>query len=406
MSQSVDTDLGRRLSALEGLRAVAVLAVVVTHAGFLTGTTGGTTHPGLVARMDFGVAVFFVLSGFLLYLPHARRALGTGEAPRLKDYALRRLARIYPAFLLCLFGTAFIVPEAQRASAAAWLATLGLVQTATTSWAIAPLNHLWSLSTEVSFYLALPLLARVLRAGTRVGGPSSVTRQLTRMAVLAVLAWGFRAMVNTGHLAPLEALSWLPAHLDWFVAGMALAVLRTASPSDPWCARVVEIVREAPMATRLVAVLLLWLATTRLAGPYDLRPSTGAEDAFKHLAYLVAAVALVLPSAVGGSDSVSRMLSSRPMVWLGTISYAVFLWHLPVMFAVQSGFGLALFGGHFWLLIGVTLVVTIPTAAASWYLLEHPVLSWAHRMTRRAPDPLPGVVGRPALEPEDVASRS
>ena len=392
---TVGTDLGRRVTALEGVRACAVFAVVVTHAGFLTGVTGGTTFPGLVARMDFGVAVFFVLSGYLLYLPHARRAFGRGTAPRLRDYALRRVARIYPAFLVCLLGTFFLVPAAREASTGHWVATTLLVQTLNATWQIPPLNHLWSLATEAAFYVALPLLAWAARWGAPVGGHEAVRRQVLRLAGLAAFAWAFRLLVGTGVIGGLGALSWLPAHLDWFAAGMLLAVVQTAPSDSPWTTAAAEAVRGAPGATRVIGCLLLWLATTHLAGPYDLRPATGSQDLLKHLLYLVAATALVGPSALGARSSLDRALSHPTMVWLGTVSYAIFLWHLPLMFAVQSTLGRDLFDGAFWQVLGLTVAVTTPVAAMSWYLLEHPVLRRAHALTRRAPDP---VLAPPELE--------
>ncbi|TQJ50992.1 acyltransferase [Phycicoccus sp. SLBN-51] len=390
------TDLGRRLTALEGLRAVAVLAVVVTHAGFLSGVTGGTVLPGLVARMDFGVAIFFVLSGFLLYLPHARHSVGTGNSPSLRDYAIRRVARIYPAFVLCLVGTLCIVGAARTAPVSSWLATLSLVQVLRPAWHIAPLNHLWSLSTEVAFYLALPLLGRALVAGPARPGRAVLNRQAVRLVALIAATWVFRLLVVNDAIGSLSALSWLPAHLDWFAAGMLLAVLRTGQAQLGWGTGVVSAVREAPVAIRALALVLLWLATTRLAGPYDLTPATTAEDLLKHVLYLVSAAALVAPSALDAVDGTSRALSSRWMVWLGTISYGVFLWHLPMMFAVQGGFGLRLFGGQFWLLLALTLALTVPVAAASWYLVEHPLLRRAHALTRRAPDPVPEPAHTPA----------
>lgn len=386
-ASSVPTDLGRRVTALEGLRALAVLAVVVTHAGFLTGVTGGTTFPGLVARMDFGVAVFFVLSGYLLYLPHARRAVGLGAAPTLRDYAVRRLARIYPAFLLCLAGTFFLVEVARKEPLGDWLATILLGQTLDTRWQIPPLNHLWSLSTEVAFYIALPAIAWVLRAGRPRHQEGQVRRQVGRLAALMALAWMFRIGVHAGLVDNLAALSWLPAHLDWFAAGMFLAVVQTSSQAG-WTAALAAAVRDAPIATRATGCALLWLATTHLAGPYDLRPATGAEDLLKHLLYLAAASALVAPAALRSTTGLDAMLSMRPVVWLGTISYAVFLWHLPIMFVVQDALGLRLFAGGFWPVLGVTLAVTVPVAAASWYLVEHPALRAAHAFTRAAPDPV------------------
>ena len=90
------------LVELEGLRAAAAFAVLLTHAGFLSGAVGRDILPGFLARMDIGVPIFFVLSGFLLYRPHARAVLGNLPAPALRTYAVRRAARLVPAWLLVL----------------------------------------------------------------------------------------------------------------------------------------------------------------------------------------------------------------------------------------------------------------------------------------------------------------
>jgi peptidoglycan/LPS O-acetylase OafA/YrhL len=308
------------------------------------------------------------------------------------------VARIYPAFTLCLASTFLIVSQARIEPVRDWVANVFLVQTLHPGWQIAPLNHLWSLSTEVTFYLALPLLAWVLRAGPPVGGYAALRRQAIRLGACIVFAWVFRSLVSHGYIANLAALSWLPAHLDWFAAGMLLAVLRTGAGASGWGDAAVSTVRQAPAAVRILALLLLWLGTTRLAGPYDLRPATASEDLVKHLIYLVAAVAIVAPSALDAGDGLSRFLSTSGMAWLGSVSYGVFLWHLPIMFAVQEGLGFALFGGQFWAVLSVTLAVTVPVAAASWYLLEHPILRAAHQATRRAPDPVPEPNAPPATQ--------
>jgi peptidoglycan/LPS O-acetylase OafA/YrhL len=388
MKATTGTDLGGRLTALEGLRTFAVLAVVATHAGFLCGTTGGHVLPGLVSRLDFGVAIFFVLSGFLLHLPHARVASGEGRAPTTRDYFLRRTARILPAFVVCVAATWALVPEARRAPTTNWLATTFLIQTLNVDWHIPALNHLWSLSTEAAFYLALPLLVAVLRLLGR--GRRPLTSQAVLLLALTLLVWVYRALVSQGFAGlPLAALVWLPGYLDWFAAGMLIAIVRIGAPRVGWARSVAELARSVPVAARLLGAVLIWLATTRLAGPYDLSPATVSEDLAKHLLYLAAAALVVAPAALGATDAVTRFLSNRVMVWCGTVSYGVFLWHLPLMYAVRSALGLQLFGGHFWLTLLATLAVTVPVSALSWYLLEHPVLRWVHERTRRAPDPVP-----------------
>src|SRR6266516_1997197 len=97
---------GRSLPMLDGLRAVAALAVLLTHVAFQTGEVARAAGGAVLARLDAGVAVFFVLSGFLLYRPYAlARASGTPR-PSIRRYVLRRAARILPAYWLALGAVA------------------------------------------------------------------------------------------------------------------------------------------------------------------------------------------------------------------------------------------------------------------------------------------------------------
>ena len=158
------------LVELEGLRALAALAVLLTHAGFLSGSTGRATLPGFLARMDIGVAIFFVLSGFLLYLPHARH-IADGAAPvNTRSYAIRRFSRLVPAWLAVLIGTLVLVPESREADREIWVANLLQLQSMKLEWDLPGLAQLWSLSTEVMFYVALPVVGLVAaRAAARAG---------------------------------------------------------------------------------------------------------------------------------------------------------------------------------------------------------------------------------------------
>lgn len=392
------TDVGSRVTSLEGLRALAVGAVTITHAGFLAGVTGGTVLPGLVARLDIGVPVFFVLSGFLLYLPHARAGLGAARPPQLRDYLVRRAARLLPAWLLVLAATYLLVPQARAAEGSHWVANLLMVQTWRVDWQVPGLNHLWSLSTEAAFYLALPPLAWLVHRLSRRSRSATLRRDPRReVAVLLALvpvAWLWRVLVSTESVpVDISALQWLPGHLDWFAVGMVLAVLRVrALAGEGQAAFVRDVVVGAATWLRVAAACLLWLATTSLAGPVDLSPTTTDQDLVKHLAYLAIATLVVAPTALGGTDGFSRWLGSPVMSWLGTISYGVFLWHLPVLYVVRRVLGLEIFQGGFWLSWSLTVSITIVVASLSWYLLEHPLLAQAHRATPRAPDPVP--VGR------------
>lgn len=366
---------------VEGLRAVAALGVMLTHAGFLSGAVGRDVLPGFLARLDIGVAVFFVLSGFLLYRPHARAIAGGRPALRTRDYLLRRMARLLPAWLVCLVGAFVLVPDARYAPAVQWLANLLQLQAIKFSWDLPGLAQLWSLSTEIGFYLALPLIAWSLRSAVREWGPRA---EWLGLLVFVGVTWAFRMAYFNGVL-PGSGISWLrtlPANLDWFVMGMALAALLTDSPRRR---AVRAVVRGAPLPIYALAAVLFWLTTSTIAGPYDLTRASAWQDATKHLAYAVVGLLLVAPAVVSAVSPVGRFLASRAMVYLGTISYGVFLWHLPIMFAVREALGYGIFDGHFWATVIVTGVLTTVIATLSWRWVEEPVQRWARSVTSPRP---------------------
>ena len=102
--------------ALDGVRALAALAVLVTHVAFTTGAYGAGLPGALLARLDVGVPLFFVLSGYLLYRPHARARVGGRPALPARAYLLRRAARILPAYLLVVLVVFTVLPAARAGS--------------------------------------------------------------------------------------------------------------------------------------------------------------------------------------------------------------------------------------------------------------------------------------------------
>ena len=361
-----------RDNQLEGLRAIAALAVTMTHAGFLSGQIGRDVLPGPVARLDIGVAIFFVLSGFLLYRPHARHHAGLADRPGLRRYAVRRAFRLFPALLPVIAATYFLVPESRTVGAAPWLANLVQVQAVRSDWLLPGLAQLWSLSTEVMFYLALPLIAAVIGKLAR----GSASRELAVLALLTLTAWGSRVVLHT---EPGQVMTWdrtLVSHLDWFAGGMAIAVVRVRPELH---ARVRAVSAPAVGSILAVAASLFWVLSTSLAGPFDLSERPLRADLFKHIGYAVFAVLVVAPAALLSDPVLQRVLAGRRMVALGAISYGIFLWHLPIMFFVRETAGWPLFGGKFWLTWIITLALTIPVAQLSWRFLEAPILAWARR---------------------------
>ncbi|MBB1021145.1 acyltransferase, partial [Dietzia sp. E1] len=158
--------------ALEGLRAVAAFAVLTTHVAFQTGSSTGSFVHRVWGRFDLSVAVFFALSGFLLWRAHALHARrgGPGTARPAREYLRSRLVRILPAYLGVVAAVFLLIPQNARASVSTWMSNVTLTQVFVPDSLVEGLTHAWSLSVEMSFYLVLPLLWWAL---ARLRGPAA-----------------------------------------------------------------------------------------------------------------------------------------------------------------------------------------------------------------------------------------
>src|SRR4051794_34410196 len=158
--------------AFDGLRAIAALSVVVTHTSFLTGANGYTPFGGFYARMDIGVAIFFLISGFLLYRPFAAAHLDERPGPAVRPFFRRRALRIFPAYWVALTVVLLVSdgPNAQHTDPGSLLRYYSLLHIYSPEHVLGPISQAWSLGTELSFYLFLPLYAAFLaRRGTTRG---------------------------------------------------------------------------------------------------------------------------------------------------------------------------------------------------------------------------------------------
>jgi peptidoglycan/LPS O-acetylase OafA/YrhL len=339
---------GRRvLPALDGLRAVAATAVLVTHVAFRTGESGAGAGGALLARFDVGVAVFFVLSGFLLY----------PTRPPLRRYGLRRAARILPAYWLLLAAVLLYAPV----PAPFWW----LGQTYTGDTLAGPLTQTWSLGAEAAFYLLLPGLAALARRW-----------EWPVIAGCGLVAYGWIAVVHLAGL-PDRMLLWLPGHLDWFAVGMAVAALaRRGVP-----ARLAQLA-AAPGTCWAAAGALLFLLATPVAGPLTLAPIPGAAALVKEAGYAVVAGLLLVPAALGPQRG---LLTTPPLRLAGRWSYGIFLWHLVVLDGVYRLTGWADFSGRMLAVTLLTALGSVVLGGLSWGLVERPALVLADRLAGRAP---------------------
>jgi peptidoglycan/LPS O-acetylase OafA/YrhL len=362
----------RFLPAVEGMRACAAIGVVITHVAFDTGHSSGIDGR-LFGRFDLAVAVFFALSGFLLWRSHAAAARGLASRPSTGHYLRSRVVRIMPAYLVAVVVILTLLPDGNHPNVTVWLANLSLTQVYVPLTLTAGLTQMWSLSVEVSFYLALPILA-ILAARL------PVRARVPAIAVVAVASW-FWGWIPFAAPAGLNPLTWPPAFFSWFAAGMLLAEWIHAPLG--WPHRLAR--RRLVMAVGVVAAYLV--AASPLAGPAGLVPSSAAQFTVKTAMGALVAAGLVGPLVLDRPDENHRLLGSAPMVTLGRWSYGIFIWHLAALTMVFPVIGLFSFRGHMPEVLALTLVFSIAIAAVSYALVESPCREALQRWESRTKQP-------------------
>jgi peptidoglycan/LPS O-acetylase OafA/YrhL len=359
-----------RMHALDGLRGIAAVAVVALHVWMYTdGHRGG--QPlwlyGVIGEFRVAVVLFFVLSGFLLARPWIAAARGEREPPRVGRYALRRFARIAPGYWLALAGSLLLIHRSGHGrdislwSVPKFAAFLPNVFPDTRNMLDPPM---WSLSVEVMFYAALPLVGLALiRAGRGRHGPLVVCAALAA----ASLAWNATGLLRGW---PPEVTWTLPTFLGSFACGIAAAQLAYGARPGVW-------------TTRLVLAAGVAIA---IANSWWHRGNTGSA----------AHILGDLPGAVGFAAVVwavalrpAGWLGSAPLRAVGTLSYGVYLWHMPLMYALQVHGEFPL---HFLPALARVLPLTFALATLSWFAVERPALRLSARaltMRARGREPLP-----------------
>ncbi|MBB1513203.1 acyltransferase [Tessaracoccus sp. MC1627] len=308
-----------RLRDLQGLRAIAVLAVMAGHAGL--GLSGGF----------IGVDVFFVLSGFIITLMLLREHATTGTISFRRFY-IRRIKRLAPALAVTSIATVllallFLSPLGPQETTfkTALGATFGVA-----NWVIAAgtgdyfgtaaernaMLHTWSLAVEEQFYLVLPaLMLFTLALGSKIGKRCG---WLVPFSILGLLAIGSLASIRVGTVFPLGYYG--PVTRAWeFLAGCLLALV---------IAHVRQLPRILYPLLGLVGLgLMLW-------GLIAITPETPFPG--KWTLVPVVATLLLIVAGQGGPNIVSGVLSTKPMVAIGDWSYSLYLWHWPFIVVAKA----------------------------------------------------------------------
>ncbi|WP_286967894.1 MULTISPECIES: acyltransferase family protein [Arsenicicoccus] len=381
-----------RFAALDGLRIVGALMVVTTHVGFTSGLAIHGPYAGLLARLDAGVPLFFVVSGFLLYRPHARARLGSATATQvsgardLRTYLRHRVFRILPAAWVAVLA-AYLLLQHDKVGLVHYLRVATMSQIYVPSPSVPGLTQMWSLSTEVAFYLVLPLAAWGL---SRLPRSSWLSWSELALVVLACLPAVSLAWIVLTH-DNVEGMTnyWLPEYAAWFGGGMALAVWHEGRLAGELPRTAVDDLVASPGTLWAAAGALYLLLTTRLAGPYGLDRATLLEAGSKNLGYTILAVLVVLPciAAEPSSSRVVAALGSRPARLLGDLSYGVFVYHLVVLGLLARAIGHKPFTGDFLVLWPTTIVASLLVAWVSYRYVEAPIMRRARRRDPRRSRP-------------------
>ena len=335
---------------IDGLRAVAVLPIVAFHAG--TPWLGG----GFV-----GVDVFFVISGFLIgSLVDKQCAAGTFS---FRGFYARRVRRIAPALLATLGGTlalgvAYGLPAELAGLGRTTLAALASVSNIyfwrhsdyfDTPAQAQPLLHTWSLSIEEQFYLFLPVgMVLLYRWLPRRGARTALIGAGALLSFAASAALVDDYPTATFYLLPTRAWELLLGVLVglWPVRALARPAVREAV--------------AAAGAGMIAAALFLFTPKTVFPGPAALLPCLGA--------------ACIIAAGQAGPSVVGRALSTRPAVFVGLISYSLYLWHWPVI-VFQTSDEFLVGRAHPALETLAVMAASFALAVVSWRFVEQPFRS-------------------------------
>lgn len=367
---------------------------MVCHVWLFTGGFGGFTGSlpnRLVVRLDGAIAIFFFLSGFLLYRPMIAHRGGGPASPSVSAYAWRRFLRVYPVYWVALTALA-IFPGLVGVFTDKWYTFYSLgfyLDYANASKACigdagfhCGLPQSWTLTVEMTFYIMLPLYALLTERIARGRDLRSWIR-----AELLLIAALSAASVLVGALLPsVRDASWFRfsflAHFLWLGLGLAAAVISVSYHNRR---------QELPKLLRLAAdnpgacwtlALAIWVAQvfTIVPAPFTVAPLGPGGYIVLHLAQAAVAVLVLIPVFFGNPNFglPARFLGHPLMLWLGVLSYGLYLWSVTITVDLGSAGADAGFGA----VLALSFLIALPLAATTYYLIERPLMVLKYRSPR------------------------
>ncbi len=413
----------QEIAALDGLRALAALSVLIYHA---MATAGAKT---IIAGHDLtwtyfytesGVDLFFTLSGFLLFLPYARAILGGRPAPRALEFYRRRALRILPAYYVCLgvlavaqFGLRWSAPDAQNV-----LAHLALLHDISPAFNRTISGPFWTLAVEWQFYLLLPLIAWAI-ARISGGSPRRLVAGVVGVIIIALALREGDAMLAAHRAAlPGPAAPWIDLaqrivigsqgkYLEVFGIGMLCGVIYTliARRAGALAARRTQLAGVALLGVALLSYLalapLVYERRNAILAAFYLALRPGDVEMLLGPLMLGLGYGALTLGALLAPPLLRAPFEWGPLRFIGLISYSLYLWHeavinlvfplIPVSGGVARGV----------VALAIALGVAIPFAYLSYQLVERPFLRWRRTGTAsrpRAETPVGAQARRQAVE--------
>jgi peptidoglycan/LPS O-acetylase OafA/YrhL len=380
-----------RIVALDGLRAVALLIIMGYHFGV-----------GWLQGGFFSLDIFYVLSGYLitgLLLSEYRKR----DAIKLSAFWLRRARRLLPALLIVLVAVTLMVRFAEPAGLYPdfRISALSALFYFSNWWQIAaqsnyffatgpvyPLTHTWSLAVEEQFYLVWPLVVLAVMTLSR-----TFTKGLRNLLVVSAIgavasAVEMALLYGSGTKNTTRLYFGTDTHAQSILIGAVLACTLTVIQGRRGSEGMAP-AATSPALRRLLTVV----GVAGLAGTLTLtitqKGATGLAFRGGFALSALSAAAIIIGSVCVPAGPMGRVLSLRPLVWMGTVSYGAYLWHYPVFIyldAARTGqTGLAL--------LAIRFAVTFSLAGLSFYLVERPVMEGTFWRSLRAVGPAVALTG-------------
>ena len=411
-----------RIIGLDGVRGALCLMIAITHVTtHYSPKTAATWQTGI---FGFSLVYFFVLSGFLLFLPYVRNVVeerSVGKMPDVTDYVVHRLARIVPVYLVIFLFVNFVLrlsyienPALQAVGTedgtgmitdpGMLIANLTLTQTYFPAYIQTGINPSWSLTLEYAFYASLPLLGFLLFRLRKTSNRNPF--MVAAVAPLILLAIGFVGrslqplVYANSSTTDFILLNWGPnwsavfaksflTNADNFALGMLAAIVFVALEQGALRESIAKRVRMIS-ALAILPVFLLSGVLLVVANQY-------ATMGVSVVAALMIVV-IIAPLGRGEKTKLAVWLDARPMRYVGEVSLSAYLWHFPM---------LLLLGKLGWMAgdnlpgmlrnIVLLLTCTILAATVTYYGIEKPGMNYAKRL-RAKKKTAPTAVAKPAQE--------